>query len=263
MKTFNDEDLIFQSYKSIPSRRIRYVGNYFRCSRVFRLTRWLIYNKSWISNFSKNDPPPDFYNIKHKIMMEVMRIDDSVGDSTKKSESNSFKKTNQSLTYLFGKDYKAKRDDISIYFLPDTSDTTKFNFSGYLKTFERVLTKHSNRVQLYRRNHPECNDLVFLVSDESNCYIQVASKEDLLKDGKMDIQLKNAIFHGWYSDNQFLKIIKNCGADYVIWVGWYKTILLNNKEIKTPLVCIYDVKNIKNDGVVYDYDLMIKVSQSV
>ena len=192
--------------------------------------------------------------------MEVMRIDDSICEPRGKQVINSFKKENACLRAYFGNDFKNKRDDISVYVNTDTSDSNVFNFNGYLKTFKRVVLEHSRRAPLYHKNHRECDDLIFLIFDESNCYVQVAKEDDLLKEGNTDLQLTNAIFHGWYNDKLFIDILKDCKADYVIWVGWNKRITIKNKELKTPLICIYDIKNIKDSfGVVYKHNLMLKI----
>lgn len=258
MKTFNDEDFLLENYRMMSASRIVYVGNYFRCHRIQRLTRWFIYKNSWINNSSEKDPPPDFYNEKHHLMMEVMRIDDGVNKLKGKKVANSFEKENACLVKYFGNDYRTIRDDLSAYVSTDTSDNKIFNFNGYRKCFERVVLKHSKKVPLYRTNHPK-KDLIFFISDESNCYAQVINKEESRSKGKNDDHSKYAILHGWYKDQYFIDIIKVSRADYVIWACWYKEFTKGKRIIKTPLVCIYDVKNIKNYGITYKHDLMVKV----
>jgi hypothetical protein len=39
--------------------------------------------EKWIDSSSKSAPPPDFYNEKNKIMMDVMRIDDHAYENEK------------------------------------------------------------------------------------------------------------------------------------------------------------------------------------
>ena len=260
MKTFNDEDFLLENYKMMSASRIVYVGNYFRCHRIQRLTRWFIYKNSWINNSSEKDPPPDFYNEKHHLMMEVMRIDDGVNKLKGKKVANSFEKENACLVKYFGNDYRTVRDDLSVYVNIDTSDSKRFNFNGYRKCFERVVSKHSKKASLYRSNHPTCKDLIFFISDESNCYAQLINKEKSQNKCKTNYRYKDAIVHGWYEDRFFLDIIKASQADYAIWVCWHKEIIKGKKRaIKLPLICIYDVKNIKNYGKEYKHDLMVKI----
>lgn len=261
METFDNESFIIKSYRMIPSSRIVCFGNYFRCLRIKRLTKSIFYKKSWINSSSKKDIPPDFYNIKHSIMMEVMRVDDCIETLDGKPVNNSFKKASLAMKKCFGKDYKTKRNDISLYFSSDTSNSDEFNFSGYLASFERVIMKHSKKADGYRKNHPECKDLVFFVFDESNCYVQVSNKKDLLKEGKKDLWLNNAMLHRWYNDAKFLEIIKKCNADFFIWFCWCKTLYVNGKEIRQPIVCIFDVKNLKNCGIEYNHQLMLKITE--
>lgn len=39
--------------------------------------------KSWINNSGKDQLPPDFYNNKEKLMLEVMRVDDHASNEGK------------------------------------------------------------------------------------------------------------------------------------------------------------------------------------
>ena len=259
METFDSELFLLENYRMLSSSDFAYIGNFFRCSRIKRITKSIFYKKSWTNSSSKTDPPPDFYNKKHKIMMEIMRVDDCADIADANHADNSFKKANTFLKKSFGKDYK-KIHKASVYFIPDTSDSKKFNFLGYFNSFKRVVLNHSAKVNNYRNNHPECRDLIFFIFDESNHYVQVSEEEYLLKEKSDNPQFEKAIVHGWYNDESFIKIIKQSKADYVIWVGWHKTIFVNDKEIKQPKVCIYDVKNIKNYGIEYNHKLMLKVN---
>lgn len=229
----------------IPSSRIAFFGNFFRCNRIKLLTRSIFFRKSWINSFSKSDPSPDFYNKKHRIMMEVMRVDDYLNAKNEKHPHNSFRKEHMLAEQYLGEDYKIERDDISAYLVTDTSDSKRFNFDGYLQNFEKTVLHHSKRVDAYRRNHPECKDLIFLIFDQSNAYTQTTN-------GINNIHL-------WYRDKDFLEIIKNSGADYVIWVCFCKSIIVNEKELKLPMICIYDAKRFKDRGITYNHNALCKV----
>ena len=143
--------------------------------------------------------------------------------------------------------------------MPNTTNSNEFNYSGYINNFRQVLKKHSEKIPSYRSNHPECKELIFMVFDESNSYIQVSKKEDLSKLIDDKAKFKNAILHHWYNDSQFVEIIKNCKADYVIWVGFYKTLLIDDKKAKQPLICICDVKNFSAKTIEFNDELMLKV----
>lgn len=164
MKTLNDEQFILDLYKQVPSHKIAYFGRFFPCLKIETLTKSVFFSRSWINSSSKSDPPPDFHNDKHKIMLEVMRIDDCANKVNGKKIDNSFAKSNKMAYKLLGENYKK---DINGYLftIPDTNNSTEFNFKSYLNNFKRVLLKHSNHVQDYHKNYPKCKTTVFLVCD--------------------------------------------------------------------------------------------------
>lgn len=252
MITLDDEELIWNIYKNTPSYKVKYFGNFFRCMRIDILTRSKLFSKSWINSSSKADLPPDFHNNKHKIMMEFMRVD----DSSKKCKNNSFKRQNSILKKCFGKN---DRNDLTFFCLPNTNNNIDFNYKGYIQNFERVVNKHAQKADNYKKNYPNCKSLVFFICDESNNYMEVANKEDLCE---KEIY-KNFKFHYSYLDKKILEIVKNCNADFVIWLGLYKKIYLNNKEVKCPRVVIYDLKNINFEGINYNSDLMLKITKEI
>lgn len=245
LKSLDNESFIFQCFKNIPFYKIKCLGRVFHCWRIKKLIRSVFCYKSWIDSSSPNEPPPDFHNDKHHIMMEFMRIDDSVGG---KRGPNSFQRTHNYLERYGGKDYKNKMAGCSLFFTADTSDDKEYNFKGYYKNFERVLMDHSNKVDSYHANYPRCKTRVFFVLDESNQYYQP------LDDGK------KSKLHFCFFDKRFLNVIRKCKADYVVWFAFNKCVFNEKgKEIKLPWAYIYDVKHLNELGVEYDCEKMIKV----
>ena len=245
LNSLNRESFILENFRLIPSSRIKYVGRFLPCFRVERLIKSILFSKSWTDSSSKRDMPPDFHNDKHHIMMEMMRVDDGVGS---KHSPNSFTRTNDLLNKYFDSDYKNKLAQCSAYVIPDTRDDKKFNFKGYFQTFKRVLTNHSEKVDNYRDNYPKCKTCVLFICDESNAYYQNVDNGE------------SKILHLCFNDKKFVEIIEHCKADYVVWFTLNKTVLRENeKEIKQPLACIYDVKHTKQIGFDYNHDKMIKI----
>ena len=236
LKSLDDESFIFQQFRNIPFYKIKHIGRAIHCWRVRRLIRSIFYSRSWIDSSSSSEPPPDFHNDKHHIMMEFMRIDDSVGG---KRGPNSFQRTHNCLEKYGGKDYKKKMAGCSLFFVPDTRSNKEYNFKGYYGNFERVLMDHSNKVDSYHINYPKCKTCVLFVCDESNDYYQVC--EDKMKKKQ----------HNCFRDKRFLNIIKECKSEYVVWFTFYK-------EINLRMAYIYDVRHIKDAGIEYDFDKMIK-----
>lgn len=259
MKTFDNESFILDTYRLVSSNDIIYNGRFCHCNKIKKITKAIKFSKFWIDSSSKNDLPPDFHNERQKIMMEFMRVDDCVNVIEEGKVINSFERTNHFLKKLFGDDYKKQQNGL-IYFLPDTRDSNNFNFNGYIDNFEKIIMKHSDKIDNYKKNYPNCKKVIFFVCDESNNYIQVFNKEDLKKEDDYNVNLKFLIHH-WYLDKKFIDIIKKCGADYLIWFGIYKSIFVNGRKIKCPKVCIFDINNIKNDGIIYNHDLMFKVKR--
>ena len=262
MKTFDDESFILENYRLIPARKICYCGPFGACLRIKWLTKsWLLW-RTWKDSSAKNDPPPDFHNERFRIMMEVMRVDDCVNTIDDQHVVNSFERSNRFMKDHWGNSYKTELNG-SLYFVPDTRNSNEFNFQGYLQNFERVIMKHAVKIEKYRRNYPRCKTTVFFVSDESNNYVQVSHKEDLTREDEQNAVLESFIPHYSYRDEKFLEIIKNCRADFVIWMFHYKSLTVDGKRLSHPLVCIFDVKHIRKHirkaGFSYDHSLMFKV----
>lgn len=263
MKTFDDEQFILDNYRTFPTFKIKYFGRFFHCFIIEKITKSFLFSKSWINSSSKDALPPDFHNNKYHTMMEFMRIDDCINELNGKHIPNSFEKTNNTLKKLCGNNYKKVKNNSMIYFIPNTLNSDEYNFKGYFNNFQRVIIKHSKKVEKYRQNYPKCKKMVFFVCDESNNYVQVSNKEDLNKEDEKNLTLENFKIHYCFYDKKFIDVIKNCNADYVIWMYVYKCLYINGKKIKYPMACIYDVKHIKNQGYIYNHDLMFKVKDEV
>lgn len=258
MKTFDDEEFVLNQYRTSFFPPVVYNGRFFHCFRIEKLTKSFLFKKSWINSSSKSSLPPDFHNDKHRIMMDVMRIDDCVNEIDGKHIPNSFERTNRFMKKYYGNNYKKSLNGF-LYFIPNTNDSNEYNFNGYIRNFEKVLTKHSSKVENYRKNYPRCNESILFVFDESNSYIQVSSEEDLKKRDAPSVQYNKYVIHNCYCDKMFIDIIKRCDADYVIWMGYYKAIFVNGELKRLPIACIYDVKHIKYNGHEYNHKLMLKV----
>ena len=243
LHTLDEEETILKRFRSIPSSRIVYSGRFFHCFRIERLIKSVFFSRSWIDSSSKSDLPPDFHNDKHRVMMEMMRIDDA-----EQRFPNSFQRTNTYLEKHFGKGYKKEMNGSELFFIPNTRNDKEYNFKGYFRNFERVLTKHSDKVDEYHQHYPKCKTCILFICDESNAYYQAVDNSEKI------------IIHICFKDEKFVKIIKGCNADYVVWFTLYKTIFRDNgKEIKLPYAFIYDVKHLKQTDISYDHSKMVKI----
>lgn len=254
METFDSEKALIQIYRDTPSSHVYYYGRRLPCLRIRWLTKSRLFSKSWTDSSGKDVLPPDFHNDKHGVMMEVMRIDDCINTLDGKEISNSFKRTNDYMNKYFGKGYK-KRLNGSLFFVPDTRNNKEYNFEGYFNNFREVLMKHSDKVVMYRKNYPKCNNVILFVFDESNCYVQATDDADLRRERPQSI----TIAHNCFADSKFLEVIKSVQADYVIWFGFYKVLFHKGRRVRLPRACIYDVKHMNENGYIYDHRKMIKI----
>lgn len=259
MRTLDKESELLNRYRMLPVYSIKYIGNPFVCLRIERLTRSILFRKSWIDSSAKNELPPDYHNDKHHIMMEMMRVDDCVGTLNGEHVPNAFEKENLWLKKTLGNDYKKVRDDVNVFFVPYTDDPTKYTYEGYFNNFKTTLLKHSNKIEKYKNNYPKCKKTIFFISDESNEFCETSSIEDkkYIEKGKDEIKVK---WHIPCNDNKFIDVIKQCKCDYIIWVQKYK-----NKKYKhrllVPRVLIIDVNHFKRKGIDYNTELMAKVKE--
>ena len=73
MKTIDMEPLQVEMIKNVPLTRIQFYGSFFGCIKVRNQIKNI---KNWINSSGKNDPTPDFYSEKYKLMMDAMAIND-------------------------------------------------------------------------------------------------------------------------------------------------------------------------------------------
>ena len=74
MRMFGDKEIDFiEDFRMIPSEQIAVIGNEEEIDKIIDIIK---ISDNWIDSSGKDQLPPDFYNDKDKIMMEVMRVDD-------------------------------------------------------------------------------------------------------------------------------------------------------------------------------------------
>lgn len=243
----NVESFVFYSFRKTSSSNIKYNGRYFKCFRIERLLKSFLFKKSWID--SSRTSKPDYHNDKHHIMMEIFRVDDCVRNINGKHVPSSFEKQTKSLEKYFCKNYKERLKTCTVIFNADTSNDEEFNFEGYLMNFERVVMHHANRIDSYRKNFPNCKELIFFLCDESNCYYE-----------RNHLDPDKSRVHNCFSDKNFIDIIKRSGADYFVWFTTGKALMnQKGKIIKRPKACIYNIKHSKSDGYIYNLSAMRKL----
>ncbi len=208
----------------------------------------------WIDSSSKSSLPPDFFNDKQKLMMEVMRFDDQQTvdgkiHTTKKKEAEIMKDIKGSGLL----DSLQNLESITINAVTDLETNDDHNFNRYRGNFNRVVMKHANKVHSYRSNHPGYKLIFFVFDETSGIYFETTKKED--------VKLGNNLFaraHCHWLDETMLNTVKKCGADYLIWYkphNSFETPKGINDDF--PKVIIFDIVNMKIETLSYNEKWMI------
>lgn len=111
--------------------------------------------KDWVESSGKADPPPDFYNPKIKMMMDVMRVDDhayvnergKIINPVNQRESKIRKELEKSsIMGLLSNDAS-----IIINAVTDLPEREDHNYEFYYENFKRVIKKHIESIPLYKK----------------------------------------------------------------------------------------------------------------
>lgn len=260
MQTLNDESMILDMFRDVKYKELLPLGNFLECKKIHLALTGVFNKKEWINSSGKNDPPPDFYDNKHKLMMDVMRIDDcAYVDLKGKIQNKTLQREGQILKEINQPD----RDDIKLFIIGDTKLSTNedHNFERYYKNFERVFKEHEKKIDLYKTNHPGFKT-IFFICDESTAYVEALNEEDVKKEKKQG-DLTFAKPHLFCVAKQFVKIIKESKVDYVIWYAPWKLLQSIEKGIfPLPKGAIFDVKNLNDKKLIdYNHNMMISAEE--
>lgn len=194
----------------------------------------------WIDSSGKSDPPPDYFNPKTKIMMDVMRVDDHaylddkgrVVNPTNMRESELQKEIRSSGIL----DALSNVKDVIAIPHTDLSTDEDHNYEFYISNFERVVMGHGKKISKYQINHPGFKT-AFLICDESTPYAETDSRHGNIIAGYP---------HFWFADKRFVDVLAACGADYVIWFAPFKEGVraLDDSYPEMPQICVYEIAHI-------------------
>ena len=256
MQTFNDESMILDVFRDVSIKDIALFGNFLKCKRIHHSLTGIFNRKKWIDSSGKSDPPPDFYNNHHKLMMDVMRIDDHAYVDEKGKVQN---KTLQHEGELYKKYFNyPDRKDLKLFMVADTGlpSDEDHNFDRYYKNFERVFKEHEKKIDLYRSNHPGFKT-IFFIFDESTAYAEAINLDDV-KRKRVKGCITAAKPHFFCSDKKFVNLIKESIVDYVVWYAPWKMLQIDNGNVfPLPKCAIYDVKNLADkDLIEYNHSMM-------
>ena len=110
MRMFGDKEIDFiEDFRMIPSEQIAVIGNEEEIDKIIDIIK---ISDNWIDSSGKDQLPPDFYNDKDKIMMEVMRVDDHGYKKHGKIINPTYRKENQIRKELEEKGFEYELRDI-------------------------------------------------------------------------------------------------------------------------------------------------------
>ena len=256
MNLFDDERKIMDHFQGISDEEVFFPAINDEVEGIYRsvheASRW----NYWTYSAGKSDPPPDFYNEKNGLMMDVMRIDDhaflnpkgKVINPANASESQLRKElANSGILEMFP-------NCKNVFVSAKTTLPTKedHNYVFYNENFRRVVDDHSQKVNLYKKNHPGFKT-IFFVMDESSAYFSSEEYEMQPKEGNM-IKGKPHLF---FFDSVFIDIIRKAPIDYLIWYAPFKLLRTNQGFFNLPKAVIYDVGKLSIKEINYDAPYMV------
>lgn len=245
MNFFDDERRIIENLQMIPERDILFLNQRSDIisvyKKIYKLKKW----ECWTYNAGKADPPPDFFSEKYHLMMEVMRVDDHAFINEKGGITNPVNIKESKLQKEFREKIREAQPDVDldtvaviINAVSNLSSKEDHNYGLYYNNFKRTVSKHIERIPLYRKNHPD-KKLIFLIFDESTAYVQAADKA-IVERGPIagEFFQCNLLWH--FLDKRFVDVFKDADIDYLVWFTPYK--MIHGSTIQPPKICVFDVK---------------------
>lgn len=263
MNYFDNESNIISFFQDTPYDLVFFPRKTKAAIKVFRSIhdedKW----RNWIKSSGKADPPPDFYSDEDGLMMDVMRIDDHTRTTEGGKVVNPVnQKESRIYRELREKGLIDKLSSPSIVFINATTDLPSkedHNYTFYYTCFQRVIKKHIDSIDLYRKNHPD-HKIVFFVMDESAGYIQ-ALNEQMANTTIVPGQAYEFYLYCQFWDKKFIDAFRGTDIDYLIWYCPFKH-FESNMPLDMPEVCVYDIKKLpKKFGITYPENLIISAEE--
>ena len=157
MNFFDKEEKIIFFLQDVSKKEIQFYPKTLKHSRkiksIINKKRW----RDWINSSGKNELPPDFYNVTEKIMMDVMRIDDHAFINNKGKVVNYHNQRESQLRKeIITKvpNLKEISDQGRLIINPVVRDIPielDHNYMFYVNNFRRVVGKHIEKIENYKK----------------------------------------------------------------------------------------------------------------
>ena len=214
--------------------------------------------KDWIDSSGKADLPPDFYNDKLKIMMDVMKVDDHGFISGKGKTVNPLRqRESEVMRELQDKGILSIFPNAKIFLNVNTDLPTEedHNYRYYRDNFTRTVQSHIQKINNYKNNHPGYK-VVFFVFDESSVYFETFNKNKDTKKG----EITKGKTHFWFADSSFVKAFKDSAVDFLIWYTPYKHceafLVGSDERLCLPEAVVFDNRVANMDLIEYKEEFM-------
>ena len=238
MGRYDNENVIISEARSVPAEKTCFLTKSPFERQLYRavIKEW----PKWTINNGHDNIPPDYFSCDHKLMFDVMRINDSESVITTKRGKdllyNPVKSKERSMLHevqSFAKELSLNIsiDNIFVNGEPDGNYDAIHRYKFYHEQAQRVFLSHIESIPLCRSLHPNYK-MGFFVVDETESYIEHANPVDAWK--PFDAQkpyLVSAIPHIPFQDVRFVEPLMTGDIDFIIWYMPYKLL----RECFTPL----------------------------
>ncbi|MCL2861285.1 MAG: hypothetical protein FWE22_02625 [Firmicutes bacterium] len=258
MKFFNNEKNLLEYFRGVDSEEVMLIPNVKETSMIFQSVKCPKNWEKWTDSSHKGALPPDYFCNEFKLMMEIMRVDDKSRQNEKGRIVNPTIERESRIELEIRKKINISANSHVLVVGANTDLPTydNHNYIFYRKNFKRVLDKHKEKIQNYKKNHPSFK-LIFFVMDESTGYFEdrtsLAAERGFVG-GEMFIGTPH--FH--FLDDAFVGQFLNCEIDYLIWWTPWKLVDTTDGIIPFPRAVVIDIKKFfqdkKNYQKVLKYD---------
>lgn len=210
----------------------------------------------WTANNSHASDPPDFFLQNHRLMFDVMRVNDSETLITTKrgktKYANPVLKREKELVLELKQHFpNTPEDNIFVNAAVDGNYDEVHNYQNYYKHTQKVLSSHIERIPICRELHPSFK-IGFLVMDETESYLQHSNIMDAATPFNPSRAYKIlSLPHIPYRDRRFMQCLFGSGLDFVIWYMPYKH--NENINFQPPPLCFIDMRGDRVQKYLQDY----------
>lgn len=254
MNLFDKEERIIKLFQELKHSEVAMYPHDIKLIKLYKSIHNKYNWKKWTNSSGKADLPPDYYNDKLKIMMDVMRVDDHAFEDDKGKIINPHNQRESKLTKeLIEKNSSLKEaaNNGRLIIIPDSGlhGYQDHNYNFYVNNFRRVTQKHIKKISTYKNNHPNFK-MIFMIFDESSPYFENPNLnfEKFTRVG----QMKKGNPHFWWLDKNLCDCIRNSNIDYLIWITPYKH-FDSLEKVELPQAVIYDLAKFPYDELI-EYD---------